>query len=89
MIHFDPVPVVLDGEVTFARPRSAVEARLASQAFKIQWGYVHGDEPAEALAPFKGQLVNGRPIETSPRVLDELALHGEFDLSEVYRELFS
>jgi hypothetical protein len=80
-------PLAVDGEVTFVTPQSAAETDLARRAFRAQWMYVHGDLDERGLDDFAGMTVDGRSIETRAAVLDDLALDGQFDLTEIYREL--
>ena len=85
--HITPV-VLVGAPPTFIETADPDELAVAREAFFAQWKYVHGDLPPEALQPFAGRRVTGRLIETDPDVLDEWARRGEFDLTEVYREMF-
>lgn len=85
-----PHPLVVVGEPpTFVAVHDSAEYRLAHDALATQWQYVHGRAPAEELLGFLGLRVDGRLIEVDPDRLEEWAWRGEFDLAEVYRELFS
>jgi len=82
-------PIVLVGEPpSFIETDDPEEASLAAEAFATQWAYVHYQADASDLFPYQGQQVAGRPIETDSDALDEWARRGEFDLAEVYREMF-
>ncbi len=82
-------PIVLIGEPpTFIETDDPDEAKLAGEAFAAQWRYVHGQAAVTELWPYLLRRVAGRFIETDPVVLDDWARRGEFDLAEVYRELF-
>ncbi len=82
-------PIVLVGEPpTFIETDDPDEAGLAEVVFATQWRYVHRGDNTSELYSFFGLRIAGRMVETDPNVLDEWARRGEFDLAEVYRELF-
>jgi len=82
-------PIVFDGEVpTFVEIDNPDEARVAAEIFATQWRFVHGRADAFDLLAYHGRTVNGRPVEINPDALLNLARRGEFDLAEVYREMF-
>jgi len=83
-------PLVVAGEPpTFVTVHSHDELRLAQQAFATQWAYIHGNANQDDLLGFLDLRVDGRLIEVDPDVLEDWARRGEFDLAEVYREMFS
>ncbi len=83
-------PIVLVGEPpTFITTNDPDEAGLAAEVFAAQWRYVHHQASETELLSYLGLRVAGRMVEVDPDVLDEWARRGEFDLAEVYRELFS
>lgn len=82
-------PIVLVGAgATFIETDDPAEAALAGRVFAAQWRYVHGRALPAELFGHLGLRVAGRLVETDPAALDELGRRGEFDLAEVYRELF-
>lgn len=85
----DVLPIVLDDGPSFVTPAYPGEAQRVAEIFAVQWRYVHGDADPAELRQYRGQRIAGRLVETDPDVLDEYARRGEFDLAEVYRELFS
>lgn len=83
-------PLVVVGEPpTFVETRNEYQHRLAKAAFRVQWNYVHGRATEDELLPFTGLRVDRRLIEVDPYALEHWAMAGEFDLAEVYREMFS
>jgi hypothetical protein len=83
-------PIVLvDVGPTFIETSDPSEARVASAVFRAQWRYVHGTGTRADLYSHRGIQLAGETVETDPDALDEWARRGEFDLAEVYRELFS
>jgi hypothetical protein len=74
---------------TFIETSDPHEARTAEAVFTLQWRYVHGTASPTELFRYRGVQVAGQMVETDPDALDEWARRGEFDLAEVYRELFS
>jgi len=82
-------PIVLQGEPpTFVEIEDPDEARLAEEIFATQWRYLHGRADAFDLSALDGRRINGRLVEIDPQVLADWARRGEFDLAEVYREMF-
>lgn len=80
--------LVSDGEVVLTVTRGSTAAKLVSDAWAVQWSYIHGDVPASALDRFAGRRVGGYPVETDTAVLDEMARRGDLaDLPETYRAL--
>lgn len=83
------VPVIFVGEPpTFLVTDDPADAALAKRAFAMQWRYVHGQADAFDLLQFLGRQIDGRPIEIDPAMLLYWGLRAEFDLAEVYREMF-
>ncbi len=83
------VPVIFAGEPpTFLVTDDPDAADLAREAFAVQWRYVHGQADAFDLLRFLGRHIEGRLIEIDPNALLDWAHRGEFDLAEVYREMF-
>ncbi len=82
-------PIILVGAPpTFFETHDPNEADLASEVFAAQWRYVHGRATEHDLAPYQGLSLAGQVVETDPDALEEWARRGEFDLAEVYREMF-
>lgn len=82
-------PIVLVGEPpTFIETPDEDEANLAAEIFAVQWRYVHNNATEIELLPYWGLTIAGREVEIDWQVLDEWARRGEFDLAEVYREMF-
>lgn len=82
-------PIVLIGETpSFIETDDPAEAKLVGEAFAAQWRYVHGQAAVTELWRYMLLRVAGRFTETDPVALDEWARRGEFDLAEVYREMF-
>ncbi len=84
---FRPLVTVNDGP-TFIVVDNYYDADLASQAFVVQWRYVHFTANTEDLLPYRDLRIAGHAVETNPDVLDEYARRGDFDLAEIYRGLF-
>jgi hypothetical protein len=83
------VPIVFSEEPpTFLVTQDPADAELARRAFATQWAYVHGQADELDLLGFLGRQIDGRLIEINPNWLFYWALTGEFDLAEVYREMF-
>ncbi len=82
-----PLVTVEDGP-TFIESADPQEAVDASAAFKAQWQYVHHGTGRD-LALYTGVVIAGRTVETDPDALDEWARRGDFDMTEIYRGLFS
>jgi len=81
--------VFVGGPPTFVEIHDRREAAVVADAFAAQWRYIHGTATADDLAPYRDIRIDGRAVETDPDALDEWGRRGEFDLAEVYRELFS
>lgn len=82
-------PIILVGvPPTFFETDDPREAHLAGEVFAAQWRYVHGRTTEQDLARYQGLLLAGATVETDPDALEEWARRGEFDLAEVYREMF-
>jgi hypothetical protein len=83
-------PIVFEGEKpTFIETSDPHDAQTASAVFAVQWRYVHNSASPHELAAYRDVWIAGKRVETDPDALDEWARRGEFDLAEVYRELFS
>jgi len=80
--------LISDGEIVLTVTRGSAAAKLVSDAWAVQWGYVHGDVPTSALDAFAGRRVGGHLVETDTAVLDEMARRGDLaDMPETYRAL--
>ncbi len=85
--YIRPLVVVDDGPI-FLETFSWFEADLAATVFTVQWRYVHGRATPDELFSYLGIQIAGHTVETDPDVLDEYGRRGDFDLAEVYREMF-
>ncbi len=88
-MHEYQTPIVFVGEPpTFLDTNDPAEAALAGEVFFVQWQYIHGRATALDLLAYYGRRIGGRQVETDPEALIDWARRGEFDLAEVYREMF-
>jgi hypothetical protein len=84
-------PIYVEGEtsVQFVVARGSSGADRLSQAFDVQWRYLHGDAADEEVRRLSGQRAGPHRVEADPRRLDVIGALGEPNPDEVYRELVS
>jgi hypothetical protein len=84
-------PVYVEGEtsVQFVTARGSRDADRLSDAFDVQWRYLHGDATQDEVRALSGQRAGAYRVEAEPRRLDVIAALGEPNPDEVYRELVS
>ena len=80
-------PIAIDDSIDFIDVEGPEQADLAQQIFAIQWDFVHGYVGRDALDQLPATFA-GRPVVRDPRTLIALARRGDFDIDELYRELF-
>jgi hypothetical protein len=81
-------PLAVDGEVTFVPVKGSAAADRVSDWFDVQWRYVTNRATAAEVEALPNVTVAGRRLERDPGVLEELARRGDFDLDDIYRDLF-
>jgi hypothetical protein len=84
-------PVYVEGETTvqFVTVRGSRAADRLSDAFDVQWRYLHGDASGDDVRALAGLRAGGRLVEADPARLDVIGALGEPNPDEVYRELVS
>jgi hypothetical protein len=77
-------PLVVDDELVFVETWDPDDAEEAMRIFRVQWDFVNGYASADDVRALPNWFDSYR-VENDPRVLNDLARRGEFDVQEQYR----
>ena len=74
--------------IEFVKVRAREQVDRVEAAFAAQWNFVYHRGPAADVEALAGITIDGYVAESDPDAIRRMALAGEFDVGERYREVF-